>query len=157
MSENGLWELNTVQQTWTLVIPHGRPGSPPARYLSGKHFAEFGSDLYLFGGGVLSDFLYNDLWRLRQTTIQLLATNVTNPIIAYNPFNLTWKVNTTSGSHNALVMLDGKNYTQLFNTTDGWMTFNISSNISNFSLELFVSDLFDQGAIVRQVIPFYRK
>lgn len=153
---NDLWQLNVKSMSWHLLIPQNQIDSPPARYYAGE-LVRFGSDFYLFGGRSLSR-RYNDLWRLRQTTLKLLSTEITpNSITAGQPFNLSWQVNTTSGAHNVTVMFDDQNYTQTFNTSMGWMMLNMSNSlVYNFSLILMISDFFDYKATVRQVIPFYR-
>lgn len=154
---NDLWGLNITSMTWNLIMPRGQVGSPPGRSSAGN-LAQFGQDFYLFGGSSNGVKFFNDLWRLRQTTLKLLSTEITpNSITAGQPFNLSWQVNTTSGAHNVTVMFDDQNYTQTFNTSMGWMMLNMSNSlVYNFSLILMISDFFDYKATVRQVIPFYR-
>ena len=154
---NDLWKLNIKSMSWHLVIPQNQSGSAPSRSHAAS-LVNFGSDFYLFGGSSNSVDYYNDLWRLRQTTVELLSTEIsTNTIIAGQPFNLTWHVNTTSGAHNAMVTLDNSTYTQQFNTSTGWMILNMNNILTyNFNLTLMISDFFDPSATISQVIQFYR-
>lgn len=154
---NDLWKLNTKSLSWTLLIPANQEGSPLFRYHAGS-FVRFSHDFYLWGGrsSANNNVFYNDLWRLRQTTIRLsnVQTNSAQ-IVAGQPFNLTWHVNTTNGTHHASVLFLGQNYTRTFNTPQGWMTLLLNDLLTrSFNISLIVTDAFDDGAWLNKTMTF---
>ncbi len=151
---NDLWIFDIAQSIWTKVIQNGI--IPTARYF-GSMLANIDDYLYLADGYDGSTTL-NDLSRLRKILIGLYNITVSpNLIFANEPFNLSWRVNTTRGSDTHTAFIDFNGTTKLIqnvSNTLGWTMLTAPGGVGNSSIILRVSDDLDPNATTNATIPF---